>query len=67
MAKRSYPGVFVLLAGYEFPGADEPFLEPGETYFLSRTRMVPRDEFRALVYMETAEKMVPLAWSPFSP
>ncbi|MDH3253987.1 MAG: erythromycin esterase family protein, partial [Acidobacteriota bacterium] len=39
-----------LFVDLDFPGADEPLLDPGALFYLNRGRMVPRAEFRALVY-----------------
>ena len=65
--RLSQLGEEFLFVDLDFPGTDEPFLEPGATYYLNQSQMVPREEFRALIYMETAEKMVPLAWAPCGP
>ena len=51
-----------LFVDLDFPGAEEPLLVPDRRYELNDSFMTPRREFRALFYMETAEKMVPLAW-----
>ncbi len=53
-----------LLIDLDFPGTSEPFFPHGTPQEVNGRVMVPRDEFRALIFLETAEKMVPLSWSP---
>ena len=48
----------------DFPGADEPLLEPGVTYNLGARNMVPREHFDVLVYVETSPAMTPTRWAP---
>ena len=47
------------------PGGQPPFLRRGRRYDLNwGWDIVPRNRFVGLLYMETAERMQPLAWSP---
>ena len=53
-----------LLVDLEFPGASTPFLMSDTMYDLggSDSKMVPRDQFRALVFLDKSEAMIPLPW-----
>ncbi len=57
-----------LLVDLKFPGGNPPFLEPGRKYEInSGWQIVPKKRFDALFYLENAEKMRPLAWTPCTP
>ncbi|HKV10099.1 MAG TPA: erythromycin esterase family protein [Thermoanaerobaculia bacterium] len=43
---------------------DAPLLEPGAVYTLGARRMVPREHFDGLLYLEQSPKMTPLKWEP---
>ncbi|MCP4201327.1 MAG: erythromycin esterase family protein [bacterium] len=62
---RQFDELFLFI-DLDFPDAEDPFLVPNQFYSLNGNFMVPREEFRALIYLETAEKMIPLAWEPCS-
>ncbi len=57
-------GEDALLLDLDFPGAAEPLLTPGVVYELGARRMVPREHFDALVYVETSPAMTPTRWEP---
>jgi erythromycin esterase-like protein len=49
-----------LLVDLAFPGTDDPFFEPDRFYELQYEEMVPADQFRALVYLDHSQPMVPI-------
>lgn len=52
-----------LLIDLDVPGA-EPLLTPGAVYTLGARRMVPRQHFDGVLYLEESPKMTPLKWEP---
>lgn len=52
-------GETALLLDLDFPGAAEPLLEPGASYYLGSRFMVPRQHFDGLVFLESSPKMTP--------
>lgn len=53
-----------LLVDLDFRGAVEPPLDSAAPWEVDGRRLVPREEFRALLYLERAEKMIPVHWRP---
>jgi erythromycin esterase-like protein len=53
-----------LLVDLDFPGGQPPLLSPGTFINLGNRRMVPRDHFDGLLYLEASPGMVPLRWAP---
>ncbi len=54
-----------LLVDLAFPGVTDPPFDPNEPWWIDAGHLVvPREEFRALVYLERAEKMVPVGRAP---
>ena len=52
-----------LLVDLDFPGAESPVFDPDRNHVLNGSLLVPREEFRALVYMDRAEAMIPIGRS----
>jgi len=42
--------------------AKPPFLQPGETWWMGESSMVPADQFDGALYLGVSRKMSPLAW-----
>jgi erythromycin esterase len=53
-----------LLVDLRFPGAATPLLEPGRSYELNNTEMVPARAFDVLLFLDRSHKMTPLQWRP---
>ena len=51
-----------LFVDLDFPGTDTPFLEPGRQYPVNGVRLVPREHYDGLFFLEVSRKMNPLAW-----
>jgi erythromycin esterase len=59
-----------LLVDLAFPGAAEPFLEPKLSYGLGTVtgaRMVPAEQFRALLYLDHSPRMESTDWPTCTP
>lgn len=53
-----------LLVDLDFPGGNPPFLNPGQTYHLSESNMIPAPQFDGLIFLARSRRMDPLAWTP---
>jgi erythromycin esterase-like protein len=53
-----------LLVDLRFPGTSTPLLEPGRSYELNSTEMVPARAFDVLLFLDRSPKMTPLQWRP---
>ncbi|MCP4901891.1 MAG: erythromycin esterase family protein [bacterium] len=51
-----------LLLDLSFPNTDEPFLEPGRSYSLNGSAMVPGEQFGALLYLDVSPMMNAIGW-----
>ena len=61
-------GEAYLLVDLSFPGGDPPYLAPGRRFNLNwGWSVVPKQRYNGLVYLESAEKMRPLAWRSCRP
>lgn len=56
-------GEAALLVDLSFPGGKPPFLRKGRVYDINFAwRLIPKHRFNGLIYLDSAEKMRPLAW-----
>ncbi|MEM9861661.1 MAG: hypothetical protein AAF938_08605, partial [Myxococcota bacterium] len=55
-------GVPYLFVDLDFPGAEMPLFAPGARVGLQREVMVPRDQFRAMIFLQHSPAMESLRW-----
>ena len=51
-----------LVVDLAFPGATDPFFEPGENYQIYEAQFEPAVLFRGLIFLDGAPAMTPLSW-----
>lgn len=51
-----------LFVDLDFPGAGQPFLEPGRQYVISWSYTVPREQWDGLLFLDYSPPMEPLRW-----